>query len=51
MIIGAIRGITLDWLIAPGSFDLDAAYEQQWEMLVGWLAPGGSVTGSKSTVT
>lgn len=40
VIIGAIRGITLDWLIAPGSFDLDAAYEQQWEMLVGWLAPG-----------
>lgn len=39
VIIGAIRGITLDWLIAPGSFDLDAAYEQQWEMLVGWLAP------------
>lgn len=39
MIIGAIRGITFDWLIAPGSFDLDAAYEQQWEMLVRWLAP------------
>lgn len=39
VIIGAIRGITLDWLIAPGSFNLDAAYEQQWEMLVGWLAP------------
>ncbi|MBI5309891.1 MAG: TetR family transcriptional regulator [Actinobacteria bacterium] len=40
LIIGAIRGITFDWLIAPGSFDLDAAYEQQWEMLVRWLAPG-----------
>ncbi|MFY9264011.1 MAG: TetR family transcriptional regulator [Solirubrobacterales bacterium] len=39
LIIGAIRGITLDWLIAPGSFDLDAAYRQQWEMLAGWLAP------------
>lgn len=41
LIIGAIRGITFDWLIAPGSFDLDAAYEQQWEMLVGFLRPGG----------
>ncbi|MFY9489105.1 MAG: hypothetical protein WAP35_10500, partial [Solirubrobacterales bacterium] len=38
-IIGSIRGITFDWLIAPGSFDLDAAYEQQWNMLVRWLAP------------
>lgn len=38
LIIGAIRGITFDWLIAPGSFDLDAAYEQQWDMLVNWLA-------------
>lgn len=38
-IIGAIRGITFDWLIAPGSFDLDAAYEQQWKMLVGFLRP------------
>lgn len=39
LIIGAIRGMMFDWLIAPGSFDLDAAYEQQWEMLVRWLAP------------
>lgn len=39
LIIGAIRGITFDWLIAPGSFDLDAAYEQHWGMLVSFLAP------------
>lgn len=39
MIIGAIRGITFDWLIAPGSFDLDAAYDQQWEMLTTFLIP------------
>ena len=39
VIIGAIRGITFDWLIAPGSFDLDAAYEQQWEMLTTFLRP------------
>jgi AcrR family transcriptional regulator len=39
LIIGGIRGITLDWLMAPGSFDLDAAYEQFWSMLVRFLAP------------
>jgi AcrR family transcriptional regulator len=39
LIIGSIRGITFDWLTAPGSFDLDAAYAQFWEMLVGYLAP------------
>jgi AcrR family transcriptional regulator len=39
LIIGAVRGITFDWLTAPGSFDLDAAYEQFWAMLVGFLAP------------
>ncbi|MGH2905283.1 MAG: TetR/AcrR family transcriptional regulator [Solirubrobacterales bacterium] len=39
LIIGSVRGITLDWLMAPGSFDIDAAYDQFWEMLVGLLAP------------
>jgi AcrR family transcriptional regulator len=39
LIIGGVRGITLDWLMAPGSFDLDASYEQFWEMLVRFLAP------------
>lgn len=39
LIIGAVRGITFDWLTAPGSFDLDAAYQQFWAMLVGLLAP------------
>jgi AcrR family transcriptional regulator len=41
LIIGGVRGITLDWLMAPGSFDLDAAYAQFWEMLVRFLAPSG----------
>jgi AcrR family transcriptional regulator len=39
MIIGGVRGITLDWLMAPGSFDLDESYRQFWEMLVRFLAP------------
>lgn len=39
LIIGSVRGMTFDWLIAPGSFDLTAAYEQFWEMLVSFLAP------------
>lgn len=39
LIIGAVRGITFDWLTAPGSFDLDAAYDQFWQMLVAFLAP------------
>lgn len=39
LIIGAVRGITFDWLTAPKSFDLDAAYEQFWAMLVAYLAP------------
>lgn len=39
VIIGAVRGITFDWLTAPGSFDLDAAYDQFWTMLVNFLAP------------
>jgi AcrR family transcriptional regulator len=39
LIIGGVRGITLDWLMAPASFDLDAAYEQFWEMLVRFLRP------------
>lgn len=39
LIIGGVRGITLDWLMAPGSFDLDASYEQFWAMLVGFLKP------------
>lgn len=39
VIIGAARGITFDWLIAPGSFDLQAAYDQFWEMLVLKLTP------------
>lgn len=39
LIIGSIRGVTFDWLIAPESFDLEAAYEQQWQMLVSYLSP------------
>lgn len=39
LIIGAVRGITFDWLTAPDSFDLDAAYEQFWAMLVEFLRP------------
>lgn len=39
LIIGAVRGITFDWLTAPQSFDLDAAYRQFWEMLEAFLAP------------
>lgn len=39
VIVGSIRGITFDWLTAPGSFDLDSSYEQFWEMLVGYLKP------------
>jgi AcrR family transcriptional regulator len=39
LIIGAVRGITFDWLTAPGSFDLEAAYEQFWTMLVAFLRP------------
>jgi AcrR family transcriptional regulator len=39
LIIGAVRGITFDWLTAPKSFDLDAAYNQFWQMLVAYLAP------------
>lgn len=39
LIIGAVRGITFDWLTAPKSFDLDAAYEQFWAMLVAYLEP------------
>jgi AcrR family transcriptional regulator len=39
LIIGAVRGITFDWLTAPRSFDLDAAYQQFWQMLVAYLAP------------
>jgi hypothetical protein len=39
LIIGGVRGITLDWLMAPASFDLDAAYEQFWQMLVRFLQP------------
>ncbi len=39
LIIGAVRGMTFDWLTAPGAFDLDAAYEQFWSMLVASLAP------------
>lgn len=39
LIIGAVRGITFDWLTAPGSFDLDAAYRQFWDMLAAYLAP------------
>lgn len=39
LIIGAVRGITFDWLTAPGSFDLDATYEQFWTMLVAYLKP------------
>ena len=38
LIIGAVRGMTFDWLTAP-EFDLDAAYEQFWAMLVQFLAP------------
>lgn len=39
LIIGAVRGITFDWLTSPGSFDLDAAYEQFWDMLAAFLKP------------
>ena len=39
VIIGSVRGMTFDWLIAPESFDLQAAYDQFWEMLVARLAP------------
>lgn len=39
LIIGAVRGITFDWLTASGSFDLDAAYQQFWAMLTAFLAP------------
>jgi AcrR family transcriptional regulator len=39
LIIGTVRGITFDWLTAPGGFDLDAAYEQFWTMLVAFLKP------------
>lgn len=39
MIIGSVRGMTFDWLIAPGSFDLEAAYQQFWDMLEQFLAP------------
>jgi AcrR family transcriptional regulator len=39
LIIGAVRGMTFDWLTAPGSFDLDATYEQFWTMLVAYLQP------------
>lgn len=39
LIIGAVRGMTFDWLTAPGSFDLDAAYAQFWDMLTAYLAP------------
>lgn len=39
LIIGAVRGITFDWLTAPGSFDLEASYEQFWDMLVAFLRP------------
>jgi AcrR family transcriptional regulator len=42
LIIGAVRGITFDWLTAPGSFDLDAAYDQFWRMLVAFLSPARS---------
>ncbi|MFT4049707.1 MAG: TetR family transcriptional regulator [Solirubrobacterales bacterium] len=39
LIIGGARGITFDWLTAPGSFDLDAAYQQFWDMLAQYLTP------------
>lgn len=39
LIIGSVRGMTFDWLIAPESFDLAAAYEQFWDMLVQFLSP------------
>lgn len=39
LIIGAVRGMTFDWLTAPGSFDLDASYAQFWEMLTAYLKP------------
>lgn len=39
LIIGAVRGVTFDWLIAPGSFDLATSYEQFWTMLEKFLAP------------
>lgn len=39
LIIGGIRGITFDWLIAPGSFDLEASYQQFWDMLARFLKP------------
>lgn len=39
LIIGSVRGMTFDWLIAPGSFDLEAAYQQFWAMLVQFLKP------------
>jgi AcrR family transcriptional regulator len=38
LIIGAVRGMTFDWLTAP-EFDLDAAYEQFWTMLVEFVKP------------
>jgi hypothetical protein len=29
-VIGGLRGIALEWLMAPESVDVDAAYEQLW---------------------
>jgi AcrR family transcriptional regulator len=41
-VMGAIRGIALDWLIAPESVDLDATYDQLWRSFVRGVAPGAA---------
>ena len=40
-LLGAVRGIALDWLIAPDVIDLDATYEQLWRSFVRGIAPSG----------
>ena len=37
--LSALRGIALDWLIAPESFDLDAAYAQLWRSFTRGIVP------------
>jgi hypothetical protein len=36
---GTIIGIALQWLLAPGAFDLEATADRAVEMLMGALAP------------
>jgi hypothetical protein len=39
LVLGGLRGIALDWLLAPNSFDLDEAYAMLWRSFARGVAP------------